>query len=869
MESTELSLPPELPYPITICSLDLHPPAEVSRGTRMLTYAFTYHAAFAGDEDEEGGAGRGGGGRGGGGARVGTGTWDSPVEGRLEAWRVKVGEEVGRARGREPVVSVLEPCKHGMQVGGLCGLCGKDMTSSDYTGFSNAARASIQMTHSARGPTVSLEEAQRFERESAARLLRAQRLSLIVDLDQTIVHATVDPTVGEWIAEGEAWDAAQGRATPASDGEGGEGGEKEGAGEKEGQEDVAAVPREVNPNWEALRDVRRFRLGSEGVAPRTSVHAHAGAGAGARLDAQGCMYYIKPRPGLPEFLRRMSAKYEMHVYTMGTRAYAEAVCAAIDPGGGVFRGRILSRDESGSLTQKSLQRLFPCDTSMVVIIDDRADVWEWSPNLLKVRPYDFFVGIGDINSTFLPKAPSLVPVPAPGPSPAALPARAGMGYRRASTNGLRADGEAADAAFASQNRLTIERIAAQVEERPLAREQEKLLADGGHGHGHGNADADAHARRGAGAGAEREGERDERERGEEKPGPRKALLKNDDTELVRVASLLDEVHTRFFDAYAARIAEPEHEHEYEPGADRAGAVAYDVKTIIPRIRAETLAGTHLLFSSVIPLDVDPPSSEIWRTAEVFGATCHTALSRDVTHVVAAKRGTIKVDAARRQGGIYVVWLGWFLESLAHWRRQDEAAYLIDGDGEGAGPGLGAGTPKEAGRAGEGVGVGMGVGVEGDGELLTADEEMWADANAEVDAALEESDDEDGDGGAGDEDGDSGWRTDGSVASSSSSRSAARRKRTRSSSGSEAEARGDEGSPLAKRKRLSAARRGSSRLRVGHVAGGAGEDGDDGDDGDGGDGDDGAGEEEGESDDGRSGAGDSEFDFLAREMDEEG
>ena len=38
----------------------------------------------------------------------------------------------------------------------------------------------------------------------------------------------------------------------------------------------------------------------------------------------------------------------MHVYTMGTRAYAEEVCAAIDPDGRIFGGRILSRDESGS-----------------------------------------------------------------------------------------------------------------------------------------------------------------------------------------------------------------------------------------------------------------------------------------------------------------------------------------------------------------------------------------------------------------------------------------------------------------------------------------------------------------------------------------
>lgn len=34
---------------------------------------------------------------------------------------------------------------------------------------------------------------------------------------------------------------------------------------------------------------------------------------------------------------------------------------------------------------------------MVVAIDDRADVWHWSPNLIKVRPYNFFLGIGDIN----------------------------------------------------------------------------------------------------------------------------------------------------------------------------------------------------------------------------------------------------------------------------------------------------------------------------------------------------------------------------------------------------------------------------------------------------------------------------------------
>lgn len=40
--------------------------------------------------------------------------------------------------------------------------------------------------------------------------------------------------------------------------------------------------------------------------------------------------------------------YELHIYTMGTRGYAEAVAKEIDPSGSLFKERILSRDESGS-----------------------------------------------------------------------------------------------------------------------------------------------------------------------------------------------------------------------------------------------------------------------------------------------------------------------------------------------------------------------------------------------------------------------------------------------------------------------------------------------------------------------------------------
>lgn len=214
------------------------------------------------------------------------------------------------------------------------------------------------MMHDTETVTVSRQEAERLDSEATRRLLNNRKLALIVDLDQTIIHATVDPTVGEWLRD------------PS------------------------------NPNFDALKGVGAFRLGLDGKAiledgtgkqPKTDSNkgedgAQNAAPAAAAADDEGCWYYVKPRPGLAEFLRSLSERYELHVYTMGTRSYADCVCKLVDPDGSLFGTRILSRDENGSLVQKSLSRLFPMDTSMVVIIDDRGDVWGWSPNLIKVIP---------------------------------------------------------------------------------------------------------------------------------------------------------------------------------------------------------------------------------------------------------------------------------------------------------------------------------------------------------------------------------------------------------------------------------------------------------------------------------------------------
>ncbi|KZT08553.1 uncharacterized protein LAESUDRAFT_735745 [Laetiporus sulphureus 93-53] len=808
---TELFLPPELPYPIKITAHFVDTADTVSRGTRLLDYSYNH----------VGPDGR---------AEVRYGTWDSSIEGSVEKWGFKTGEVVSARKAREiPAVYITEPCKHSVQLGGLCCLCGKDMTVYDYTGFSDTTRASIQMTHLANGPTVSLEEAQRIEQETAEHLLKSRKLSLIVDLDQTIVHATVDPTVGEWIAEGEAWEARQAKKAAEAQ-----------KNEESAEEMSTDTDDEVNPNWEALKDVKRFRLGPEALG-QPSLRGFRGKGKEKAIEMEGCMYYIKPRPGWKEFLEAMATKYEMHVYTMGTRAYAEEVCAAIDPEGKMFGGRLLSRDESGSLTQKSLQRLFPCDQSMVVIIDDRADVWEWSPNLVKVIPYDFFVGIGDINSAFLPKldaltttppaGPSIVthtteqpstvpptqqpekePTPSPSPTPTPPPQTPPVASSLP-VEGLSAE-EIAKNEILMQNTIALE---AQVEERPLAKKQEELQEASAAASDETEETGETTTAAAAGGPVTVTAGQHKKEK-----APRKALLKNDDRELERVQKILEEVHQRFYDEYDARPPDHRKGAKIKP-KKRTEHVPYDVRLIIPRMRMDVLDGVHILFSSVIPLDTRPEATEIWKTAHAFGAQCYAELSNRVTHVVAAKRGTQKVDAARRQGGIKIVWLSWFTDSVALWQRQDETPYLLE---PGTPPQASAASPpSDAHQISSDAEPGADEWGETPAGGLELDEVDWQEVNDEVEAAMNESD-EDGaseqggtrSGNASEDEGS--WTEESMSVVSPTSSPKEKRKRLRSQTPSDSSEQNgalsadtDElRSQLAKRRKIAAERSGTSKLK---------------------------------------------------------
>ncbi|OWB57809.1 hypothetical protein B5S28_g3780 [[Candida] boidinii] len=352
-DKTSITLPSNLPFPITISKIHIREGETIKKHTTLISYRFLDFEPIPISEevnqdiDESERKLR---------KVEHVSSFECPLEGEILKINVKLGDKIKDSNFI--IAEILEPCSHSIQYGGLCAICGKPIEDIDYSGFNDKDRAPINMNHSTTNLKVSAKEAANIEKSSTQRLLKEEKLSLVVDLDQTVIHATVDPTVGEWMSD------------------------------------------KSNPNYKSVKNVRSFSLEEEIILPPNYT--------GPKPPPNLRWYYVKLRPGLEEFLAKISQLYELHIYTMATRAYAKSIAKIIDPDGKYFGERILSRDESGSLTQKSLKRLFPVDTSMVTIIDDRGDVWDWSPNLIKVVPYDFFVGIGDINSSFLPRQHSLL-----------------------------------------------------------------------------------------------------------------------------------------------------------------------------------------------------------------------------------------------------------------------------------------------------------------------------------------------------------------------------------------------------------------------------------------------------------------------------
>lgn len=592
---TPLTLPKSIPFPVKISSISIKEGETVSKHQVILKYTywgFEDVSKDPNDEEDDKKAPKK--------TRVDlVGSFESPINGIVNSIKIKEGEEILSCD--QVIAQIEEPCTHAIQYSGLCALCGKSLDEEvDYSGYQYQDRATISMSHGTNNLKISKDEAEKVEQKWTMNLIGDKKLILVVDLDQTVIHATVDPTIGEWMKD------------PS------------------------------NPNNPSLKDVQYFTLEEEPYIPSNFT--------GTRPLPHKRWYYVKLRPGLTEFLESVSEKYELHIYTMGTRIYAKSIANCIDPEGKYFADRILSRDESGSLTQKSLERLFPTDTSMVVIIDDRGDVWNWSDHLIKVVPFDFFVGIGDINSNFLPQQKSLLGPTKRRGSIAKLQEQ----LIEDSNNKREVSREAEDlerkieeiqeenqgkadvvlseeqndellAARSSEREASLE---AQKEERPLAKLQKNL------------------------------------DKLVEKKGLER-LLYDDDHELIGLQKGLLKIHEVFYNQY----------EEYKEG-DRKELP--DIKYILPNLKQQVFQGFTFVFSGLFPLggNINSESIVIW--AKSFGAKVKTEITLETTHVIAKSSLTYKARLAKSLNrNTKIVHPNWIFECLTNWTHTDEKEFEIE------------------------------------------------------------------------------------------------------------------------------------------------------------------------------------------------
>lgn len=592
-----LKLGAALSYPITITKILRNVGDDISKKEPVLQYSYKFKRVVQQEYEQD---------------RVdietGYADWDSPAEGKILRWRVKQGDVI---ESDQQLITIEEACSHEVQYAGLCAICGKDMKEANYASEQlDTSRATVAMVHDNVSLTVSSDQAIRAEMSLQKRLLQDRKLSLVVDLDQTIIHACIEPTVGEWQRDPE------------------------------------------NPNYEAVKEVRSFQLDD-----------------GPRGLASGCWYYIKMRPGLTEFLEHVAELFELHVYTMGTRAYALNIAKIVDPTQKLFGNRVISRDENGSMTAKSLQRLFPVSTNMVVVIDDRADVWPQNrSNLIKVTPYDFFKGIGDINSSFLPKREDIL---APTPLPEIIAKPPPKLESTESTETKKPIGKNENAVVSSSDETLILQLQAEEQERSLERQltDRPLL--------HLQKQLDKQDEK-----AEKEEKEIAMNNGDSKPiingdashlgHHRHNLLRDDDQELVYLERHLASLHQSFFEQLDARATN-------HRGDDIAPDLVPDAGKILTFLKSRVLRGTKIVLSGLVPLGADVRRTEIGLQAESFGTEIRSRITNDVTHLVisSSRPRTQKVQQAARIPSIKIVNQNWLADSIAQWKKLDETPYLID------------------------------------------------------------------------------------------------------------------------------------------------------------------------------------------------
>ncbi|XP_018496382.2 RNA polymerase II subunit A C-terminal domain phosphatase [Galendromus occidentalis] len=139
-----------------------------------------------------------------------------------------------------------------------------------------------------------------------------------------------------------------------------------------------------------------------------------------------------------------------------------------------------------------------------------------------------------------------------------------------------------------------------------------------------------------------------------------------DDYLLHLEDSLRTVHRAYFELYEQMKHEKHGEASSIP----------DLKTVIPYVRQKVLKDVVIVFTGCFPINQRPESAKIFLVAVSLGAKVQKELSKEVTHLVAARPGTAKVQQARKFRSIKVVSPDWLWSCAERWEKSSEALFPL-------------------------------------------------------------------------------------------------------------------------------------------------------------------------------------------------
>ncbi len=151
----------------------------------------------------------------------------------------------------------------------------------------------------------------------------------------------------------------------------------------------------------------------------------------------------------------------------------------------------------------------------------------------------------------------------------------------------------------------------------------------------------------------------------------------------RVLSCLSSVLLKIHKNYYTKVKEnnEKKEEDKEEGKEENKVKKIDARNILRMVKKDVFGGYVFVFSGVFPIDINPCNTLEWKFAYEFGATCVKTLSIDnkagVTHCIAPRMGTNKTNIALKLG-LEIVHPNWLHNSCTYYMKSNPSIYTPQG-----------------------------------------------------------------------------------------------------------------------------------------------------------------------------------------------